>query len=83
MKDLEIFDKKGKSLDLYKHVVMLLPSAKEMELKTEELKINMFEDDEKVEKREFELGFRRCYHWIKQEKVLKYSKKKWKKKLIK
>ncbi len=75
MKDLEIFDKKGKSLDLYKHMEMLLPSAKEMRLKAEELKINMFEDVEKVEQREFNLGFRMCYHWIKHEKVLKYSKK--------
>ncbi len=65
MKDLEIFDKDGKALHIADVMAMLLPSEEEINTKLNKLKENEFEDDEKIAKREYGYGFRRCYFWLK------------------
>jgi hypothetical protein len=65
MKNLELFDKNGKALHIADVMAMLLPSEEEINTKLDELKANEFEDDEKVAKREYGYGFRRCYFWLK------------------
>ena len=65
MKDLEIFDKNGKALHIDDVMAILLPSEEEINTKLDELKAIEFDDDEKVEKREYGYGFRRCYFWLK------------------
>ena len=65
MKDLKLFDENGRALHISDVVAMLLPSEEEINTKLNELKDNEFEDDEKVEKRAYGYGFRRCYFWLK------------------
>jgi len=65
MKNTGLFNAEGKELSIADVMAMLLPSEEEINTKLDELKSNEFEDDEKVAKREYGYGFRRCYFWIK------------------
>lgn len=65
MEDLKIFDENDKALHIGDVMAMLLPSEEEINSKLNELKENEFEDDEKIAKREYGYGFRRCYFWLK------------------
>jgi hypothetical protein len=46
-------------------VVASLPSTKEIESRLKHVVDESFEDFEVVEKREYSLGFRACYNWLK------------------
>jgi uncharacterized protein (UPF0254 family) len=46
-------------------VVASLPTTKEIESRIKHVIENSFEDYEVVEKREYSLGFRACFNWLK------------------
>lgn len=46
-------------------VVASFPSTKEIESRLKQVVDESFEDFEVVEKREYSLGFRACYNWLK------------------
>ena len=46
-------------------VVASLPEPKEIESRLNHVVNESFEDNEVVEKREYSLGFRACYNWLK------------------
>jgi len=46
-------------------VVASLPTTKEIESRIKHVVENSFEDYEAVEKREYSLGFRACFNWLK------------------
>ena len=50
-------------------VVASLPTTNEAKLKLKQAVENSFKDNEVVEKREYSLGFRHCYNWLKIEQM--------------
>ena len=64
---IEANDKVVKNLSLC--VVASLPTTNEAKLKLKQAVENSFKDNEVVEKREYSLGFRHCYNWLKIEQM--------------
>ena len=58
----------AKKLNLHA-VVASLPTTNEAKLKLKRAVENSFKDNEVVEKREYSLGFRHCYNWLKIEQM--------------
>ena len=50
-------------------VVASLPTTNEAKLKLKQSVQNIFKDNEIVEKRQYSLGFRHCYNWLKIEQI--------------
>ena len=50
-------------------VVASLPTTNEAKLKLKQAVENIFKDNEIVEKRQYSLGFRHCYNWLKIEQI--------------